>query len=180
MHLVSLLHRSLICGGLLSFVWGLPAYAGDTANITVTATIVTRTCTPQWSGDQKIALGSVDGSGASGKGAVIAQGDLTLSLKDCNNVSKIAVTATGTADGNDTSAFANQASTDKAKGVAVYLMGGPNQDTRLDPKGTTSVDYPVSSNAADMKFTAFLEANGGYDVSDGQVNVPITLNMTYE
>lgn len=180
---VKRLQVALLCGASLTAFWMVPAQAGDTADITVTATLVNRTCTPDWKNDASkttIALGTVDGTTMTAKGAVGATGETTLGLSGCSDVSKVTVTANGTADSGDSSAFANSAAGTQAKGVAVLLKAGPNEDTVLKPDGSTSIDYTVKDNAVKMTFKAFLEANGVESVSDGAFSAPITLTMAYE
>lgn len=126
----------------------------------------------------EVSLGTVSGSGNKGQDN-IASKDFTLSMKDCTSVNKVKVTASGTPDTVDTTAFKNTATDTAASGVAVYLLGGPQTDTRLSPDGGTSAEYSVTDSAVTMAFKAVLEGTGG-DISDGAVTVPVTLNMTYE
>jgi type 1 fimbria pilin len=174
---------ALFWGALISTFWVATAQAGDTANITVTATIVNRTCTTDWTDNTRkttIALGTVDGTKMTAKGDIGATGETTLGLSGCNGVNKVTVTASGSADSGDASAFANSATGNTAaKGVAVLLKGGTDEGTVLKPDGTTSVVYNVAHNAVNMTFKAFLEGNGNA-VTDGAFSAPITLNMAYE
>lgn len=126
----------------------------------------------------EVPLGVVSGLGNKGKDN-IASRDFTLSMSGCTSVNKVKVTASGTPDTQDSTAFKNTATDTAASGVAVYLLGGSQTDTRLSPGGSTFVEYSVTDSAVSMGFKAVLEGTGG-DISDGAVAVPVTLNMTYE
>ncbi len=154
------------------------AHAGDTASITVTATVVARTCTVT-NKSQTVALGTVDAASLSSHGDVGASQEFTVSLTNCSNVNTVKVTATGTADDKDSTDFKNMASDSAATGAAVYIKGGTDEGTTLHPNGDGEGSYPVTDGAVDMKFKAILEATGA-TVSAGAVSVPITLNLAYE
>ncbi|MDT0175172.1 hypothetical protein Q9R34_03800 [Enterobacter sp. BRE11] len=163
---------------LLTLLWTAGVQAGDTANITITATIVNRTCTADWTDDPNktnIKLGTIDAASA-------AKGDLkttefTLGLTDCTDVKKVKVTAKGKAHPTATTEFGN--TVNGAVGFAVHLEGGPNEDTRLKPDASTSVTYPLTDNAVEMKFKATLEKVADKTTS-GEFSAPITLTMDYE
>lgn len=178
MYITSQWASFVFCGAILATFGVTPAHAGDTANINITATVVVRTCTPDWSSTNDVPLGSVDASGKKGQDN-IASKDFTLGLNDCTGVSKVKVTASGTADSQDTTAFKNMATDTAASGVAVYLLGGTQTNTRLDPGGNTFAEYPVTDGAVSMAFKAVLEGNNENIVA-GAVKVPVTLNMVYE
>jgi len=171
---------ALLCGSLLSALHTVPAQAGDTANVTVTATIVNRTCTPGWSGEQKVDFNTVDVAGMK-KPDVAKEKDFTLSLTGCSSeVRKVKVTARGTASEADGAAFKNMATDLKATGLDIYLNGiGAAGETPLDPGGTRNVEYTVSNGAADLKFKFYLTVNDDH-ITNGKVSVPITLKMDYE
>lgn len=170
----------VLCGAVFAASGASSAYAGDTATFTITQTVVVPTCTPEWTtgNTMEVPLGTVSGVGNKGQDN-IANKTFTLSMKDCTSVNKVKVTASGTPDTQDAKAFKNTATDTAASGVAVYLLGGPDTNTRLDPDGSTSAEYSVTDSAVSMDFKAVLEGTGG-DISAGAVEVPVTLNMTYE
>ncbi|MBD8109345.1 MULTISPECIES: fimbrial protein [Erwiniaceae] len=178
MYITSQWASFVFCGAMFATFGVIPAHAGDTADINITATVIVRTCTPDWNSTKDVPLGSVDGSGKKGQDN-IASKDFTLDLKDCTGVSKVKVTAKGTPDSKDVTAFKNAATDTAASGVAVYLLGGPQTNTRLDPDGNTAAEYSVTDNAVSMGFKAVLEGNGDNIVA-GAVKVPVTLSMVYE
>ncbi|MGJ0193045.1 fimbrial protein [Pantoea sp. RRHST58] len=173
------LRAALVLSTLMTVLGSAEALAGDMASVDVTATLVNRTCTPDWTNDPNktnIKLGTIDAASA-------AKGDLktvefTLGLTDCNDVKKVKVTAQGHAHPSATTEFGNTAS-NGALGFAVHLEGGPNEDTRLKPDASTSVTYPLTNNAVDMKFKATLEKVADKTTS-GEFSAPITLTMDYE
>ncbi|EQA1624989.1 fimbrial protein [Enterobacter asburiae] len=173
------LRVALLCGASLSALHTVPAQAGDTATVTVTATIVNRTCTPDWTDNPdelKVPLGTIDAASAD-KGD-LKTAEFTLGLTNCTDVTSVKVTAKGKAHPDVSTEFDN--TVDKgATGFAVHLEGGPDENTRLKPDGSTSVTYPVSDGAASMKFKATLEKVADTTTS-GDFSAPITLTMDYD
>lgn len=170
----------VLCCAVFAASGAGPAYADDTTTFSITQTVLVPTCTPEWTAGKptEVPLGTVNSAGNKGKDNIVSK-DFTLSMKDCTNVNKVKVTASGTPDTQDTMAFKNTAADAAASGVAVYLLGGPQTDTRLSPDGNTFVEYSVTDSAVSMGFKAVLEGTGG-DITGGAVTVPVTLNMTYE
>lgn len=167
-----------VWGSMLAAFGAAPVHAGDTAQINVTASVIVRTCTPDWGASpQEVPLGTVDGSGKKGQDN-IASKDFSLHLKNCTGVKNVEVTATGSADSQDNKAFQNAATDSPAEGVAVYLTGG-SDNARLVPNSNTGVNYPVSGGDVTMGFKAVLEGNGD-NLTGGAVKVPVTLNVNYE
>ncbi|KVD77998.1 hypothetical protein WS62_29675 [Burkholderia sp. ABCPW 14] len=181
----------VITAALFAASWGAQAATANTASATVniTATVVGKTCTPSWTADGvSVSLGSVASTDLAAQGDVGALKPFTLSLTNCDSgVTKVSVMGVGTADGTDSTDFANKESgDDAAAGVAVALFGGPAQDTQIKPDGTTPVEYPVSNGGVDMTFLAKLvrsaaTADTQSDVlKPGKVSSTATLYMTYE
>lgn len=181
---------SVITASLFVASWGAQAAVADAASATVniTATVQGSTCTPSWKNANPVTvdLGKVASSDLTTQGEIGALKAFILTLSKCDtSVTKVEVTASGTADDTDADAFANTAA-GGATGVAVTLFGGDAQDTQLKPDGSKSVEYEVKDGAANMSFLAKLERSAAADsgeekaVTDGAVSSTATLNMTYE
>jgi Fimbrial protein. len=172
--------RALFGATLLAALHTVPVLAGDTTTITVTATIVNRTCTADWTSNPnklKVPLGTIDAADGT-KSKDLKSVEFTLGLTKCTDVNTVKVTATGKAHPDAATEFGNTV-TGGATGYAVHLEGGAKEDTRLNPDGSTSVNYTVTDNAVDMKFKASLEQVSDTTTS-GEFSAPITLTMVYE
>lgn len=169
-------------GALLAVMHAVQAQAGDTAKITVTATIVNRTCTPDWTSDTSktnISLDTIDAATMAGKGSKGGEKEFILTLTNCSSdVNTVKVTAKGTPNDEDSTDFKN---TGTAKHVGVYIKGGSDESVTLHPDGTGEGEYTVSNGTVAMKFKAILERTSASDApTSGSVTVPVTLNMNYE
>ena len=166
---------------LLTLLWTAGAQASATANITITATIVNRTCTADWTNDPTktdIKLGEVDAATMTAKGSTGGSREFTLTLTDCQSVNKVKVTASGTPSDEDSTDFKNNGD---AAHIGLYIKGGPNEDVTLHPDGSGEGDYTVSDGTVAMKFKAIVERTSDSDApTAGSINVPVTLNMNYE
>lgn len=167
---------------LLPIFWTAVVNAGASANMTFTGSVVNRTCTPGWNDTVTVPFNSVDRSHLPAHGTISINKEFTLSLTNCSSdVSNVKVTASGTVDPADTNMWANSLDSG-ATGVGMYLQaevdGGA---TPLMADGRGHATFPVSSGAVDMKFLAYLEVdNDAGKVTEGELNVPVTLNINYE
>lgn len=177
---------SAVALALFAASWGAHAAEATSAVVNITATVVGKTCTPSWTSGSTVSvdLGKVSTANLAAQGDVGAEKPFTLSLSDCDSgVAKVAVTATGSADGTDATAFKN---TGSATGVAVTLFGGDDGTTQLLPDGTTAAEYTVTNGAASMPFLAKLVRSAAADsgdtagVANGTVSSTATLYMTYQ
>jgi len=159
--------------------WGASA-ASESASVSVTATVVDNTCTPQWSAaGVTVDMGRVS-SNDFGADKIGAAETFIMSLVNCgSDTSKVTVTATGEEDSVDSSLFANSVA-DGATGVAVGLWGGPDFSTQLVPNGSISIEYPVVNQSIDMNFKAGLMQTGANAPGAGAVKSVINLTMDYE
>ncbi|SFT37833.1 Pilin (type 1 fimbria component protein) [Kosakonia arachidis] len=171
------------CSALLTVAHTVPAQAGDTATITVSGTVVNRTCTEGWtSADTHIELGTVDASTMKSKHDIGASKDFTLTLTNCSSdVKTVKVTATGTADPALSEAFKN---TGTATGVDVSIWSGPGLSefgTELIPNNqSTAIAFKPANGVVDMSFRVKLGQDSDATVTAGTVSALITLNMNYE
>lgn len=158
--------------------------APESATVNITASVVDNTCTPDWdAAGVSVPMGSAHVSDFNQKGDVALTKEFDLKLKDCGDAStKVKVTANGTGDTDDTSAFVNQTDVDGggASGVAITIFGGEKQDTQLLPDGSASTEYAIADSAADMKFLAKLEMSGAKAVTTGDVKSVVNMTIDYE
>ncbi|MDZ5641677.1 fimbrial protein [Enterobacter sp. A103] len=173
---------SLLSSTLLGASWMASAVVPPTTNtansatVNVTAKVLATTCTPSWSSDTEVKLGSV--STASMGNAVGDAGlskDFNLSLTHCDpGVTSVDVTARGTPDTDVAETYANSEATG-AKFVAVKLLTG----TEVLSNGK-SHNFTAASNTINMPFTAKLINTKGTGVTPGAVKSKITLDIAYE
>ncbi|MGJ0193047.1 fimbrial protein [Pantoea sp. RRHST58] len=166
---------------LLTLLWATGAQAGATASITITATIVNRTCTANWTDDPTktdIKLGEIDAATMTAKGIIGGSREFTLTLTDCSNVNKVKVTASGTPSDEDSTDFKNNGD---AAHIGLYIKGGPDESVTLHPDGSGEGDYTVSNGTVAMNFKAIVERTSSSDApTAGSIKVPVTLKMNYE
>lgn len=163
------------------------AFAADASpsstSINITAKIVDATCTAGWDASGvSLDLGSVSTSALVKKGDIGASKPLALTLTGCTGMTKVHLSATGSEDSGDSSAFAN---TGTAKGVGVQLFGGTGQSTQLLPQdSTTTADYTIKDGNATLALLAKLErttdSTDAKEFAAGTVISKATLNLTYE
>lgn len=177
---------SAIALAIYASSWGAHAADATSAVVNMTATVVGQTCTPSWASSDNVSvdLGRVSAKDLVSQGDVGSARPFSLSLTNCDSgVTKVSVTAAGTPDGTDASAFKN---TGDATGVAVTLFGGDDGTQQLMPDGSSSVLYSITGGAAKMPFSAKLIRSAATDVDEnkgvknGSVISTATLYMTYQ
>lgn len=161
--------------------WGAHAADATSAIVNMTATVVGQTCTPSWasSGNVSVDLGKVSAKDLVSQSDVGSARPFSLSLTNCDSgVTKVSVTAAGTPDGTDASAFKNTGD--------ATLFGGDDGTQQLMPDGSSSVLYSITGGAGNMPFSAKLIRSAATDVDDnkgvknGSVISTATLYMTYQ
>ncbi|MGP2522370.1 fimbrial protein [Pantoea ananatis] len=155
--------------------------ASDSANVTVSATVVDNTCTPGWpSSGINVPLGRASLKDFTGTGADGISKAFSLDLKDCGSGStSVTVTANGTPDSNNQSLFSNSVGSG-AEGVGLGLYGGSTQTTLLLPNSGNSVSYQVADGQVTMGFIAKLIQSGATKPTSGEFRSVVTLNVSYD
>ncbi|MEG3133621.1 fimbrial protein [Rouxiella sp. T17] len=164
---------SVISAALLATCWGAQA-AYDTANLTITATVVANTCTLKTT---KVTADLKRISARDLTGAGIEKGNtpFSLELTNCSaGTTGVTIEATGKKISNSPELFE---STGSATGVGIKIMGGDHkvnlakEDAKYDVKG--------KSTNAQLNFTASLvQANA--TVTPGSVDSSISLAVSYD
>lgn len=160
---------------------GAQSAATDSAVISIIASVVDNTCTPDWTGVINVPLGRVAARNFTGAGVVGASDTFNLQLKDCGgDATKIKVTAAGNPDDSNPELFKNEASSGAATGVAVAIFGDSTQSTQLKP-GSGEAEYDISGNVAPvLTFRAELRQNSDTAPKTGEVQSNVTLTLAYE
>jgi type 1 fimbria pilin len=155
--------------------------ATDSATITISATVVDSTCTPDWTASVPVQLGRAAIRDFNAAGDVGASNSFELKLKDCGSgATVVKVTASGTGDDDNPGLFKNEAASGGASGVAVALFGGPEQSTQLKP-GEDEAEYDITGDTAPtLTFKAELRQSGATKPTAGDVQSSATLTLTYE
>lgn len=146
-------------GVIAALVCGLSANtyaASDSATITITGRVLANTCTiDSTSASQNIVLSDIADRDIKGAGKTGGEKNIRIVLKDCGAAaSNVVVTTSGTADTDDTTAFANTAA-DGAKGVGLYFYqtdgakkfkpdGSVEETSALRPSEDNPLTYKAS------------------------------------
>lgn len=153
-----ILKRATVTTGVIAaLVCGLSANtyaASDSAIITITGKVLANTCTiDEASAKQSITLSDIADRDIKGVGKTGGEKNISIVLKDCGAAaSNVVVTASGTPDDDDTTAFANTA-TDGAEGVGLYFYQ-TDGSTKFKPDGSaeeTSALTPSADNTLTYK-----------------------------
>jgi P pilus assembly protein, pilin FimA len=163
-----------VAGGLL---WQpLVKAANPTAVITLTGTVVSRTCTF----DETVASVVLDDINPREftDGSMKKARDVVVGITCGSGVSSVKIVPTGTADAADTTAFKN---TGASTGVALRFTNASG--STLLPGGTSSVQVTPSGTAektGSYTFKAGYVATAPGAVTGGNFASMVTLNFNYE
>ena len=151
--------------------------ATDSTQITVTAKVLAATCTAPANATYDI--GNVSLTDLTAAGNETGKKDFTLDFTGCDNsITKIELTAAGTADSGDGNVFKNSASSSPATKVGIVLYPENQLTTPLKPAGGTHT-YTVTSGAShSLPMTARVRATGA-GATAGPVQAVIPLTVTY-
>lgn len=149
--------------------------ATDSTTITVTAKVLAATCTAPANATYDI--GNVSLTDLTAAGKETGKKDFTLDFTGCDNsITKIELTAGGTAHAGDSTVFDNSASSPAANvGIVLYP---DSKNTPLTPKGGM-YEYAVTPGAThSLPMTARVRATAT-GAAAGPVQAVIPLTVTY-
>ncbi|AWF33356.1 fimbrial family protein (plasmid) [Klebsiella oxytoca] len=174
--------RTAVTSGVIAAVaWSMTANtwaASDRATITITGKVLANTCTiDSASARQNITLPNIADRDIKGVGKTGGETNISIALTDCGKAaSNVVVTASGTPDAEDPTAFSNTV-TDGAEGVGLYFYqtGGtekfkPDGSVRQTSPLTPSVDNTLTYKASYVGTNDTVKAGGFSTV----------VNMTFE
>lgn len=135
------------------------------------------TCVPD-ALDTAVELNKVSQTAFTGKNTVVATKDFSIGFHECDKGATVHLTASGTKDITDDSAFLNMGSA--GHNVAVRLKQ-KDSDSFMDAKGENAIESTASDDGvATFDFTAQMIQPGDGIPVPGKVNAAITLNASYE
>lgn len=172
--------KLMLIGLLLACTTVNAQAATDSAQVTVSATVVDNTCTPGWpSTGVQVNLERASLKDFTGTGSIGASKPFQLLLKDCGSgATSVTVTAGGTPDTNNPALFANSAASG-ASGVGLGIFGASTQETQLQPDGSNNVLYNIEDGKVSMGFVAKLIQSGATKPTSGDFKSVLTLNVAY-
>ncbi|ELW1648932.1 type 1 fimbrial protein [Enterobacter oligotrophicus] len=153
---------------------GMVLADNDSATVHITGNIKAGTCKPQ---DKDVDFKDVERSSFSGAGTVGATQDFTLELTDCSSdITKINMSATGTADDQYPESFATISEDGTTDNLAVKISHGDND---IKPDGSTEITLqPVDGNVSET-FTASLMQDSGDLPKLGKFSSTVTVSFEY-
>lgn len=162
---------------------GAAQAASDTATITITGKVLANTCTiDSGSAVQTITLDDISDRDIRGKGTTGGKKDVVIKLTNCGaSATGVEVSASGTPDDDDTSAFANvkTQADGGATGVGVYFYqtGGT---TKFVPAGTAKQTSPLTPSV-DNSLTYKAAFVGTKDtVTAGEFSTVVNMTFDYQ
>ncbi len=155
----------------------VPVPSSDTANVTITATVVDNTCvvdttSTTWNFPSSVKLDDIMRDGPT------ANKEVKIMLTDCGpSASKVTVSSND-AKMNASGMITNQAdNSSAAKNVAAEILSNDNS-TVLTP--TSSLTYPLTPNGkSELDFNVKLKQSDG-NPKAGDFNTSVALNLAYE
>lgn len=153
---------------------GVVLAAADSARIHITGNIKAGTCKPQ---DTEVDFKDVDRSSFSGDGTVGSTKEFTLKLTGCSSdITKINMSATGTADDNHPEAFATTKDDGSVDNLAVIIT---HNDTDIQPDGTTDIVLQPTDGNVSETFTASLIQDSDELPALGTFSSTVTVSFEY-
>jgi len=150
--------------------------ATDSTQITVTAKVLAATCTAPVNPTYDI--GNVSLTDLTAAGNETGKKDFTLDFTGCDNsITKIELTAAGTADSDDGNVFKNSAPSSPATKVGIVLYPD-GKSTPLTPQGGTYEYTFASGTTHSLPMTARVKATAT-GATAGSVQAVIPLTVTY-
>ncbi|EIC85708.1 fimbrial protein [Serratia sp. M24T3] len=168
---------SVVAAALLATCWGAQAAAGNTAVITVTASVVSNTCTLD-TPSATVALGRLSLNQFTSVDSESSAKPFKLTLSKCGaGATGVKVSATGTEDATDNDLFKN---TGAAKGFGIKIMGGDKLTKQLS-KSSGLGEYPITkpTGTTDLNLNASVVQTEAA-VTAGDVTSSINLEVTYD
>jgi len=163
-------------------VTGVAQAATDKATITITGKVLANTCTiDSSSATQSIPLDDISDRDIRGKGTIGGKKDVVIKLTNCGaGASRVVVSASGTPDADDASAFTNvkTQADGGATGVGVYFFQ-TDGTTKFVPAGTVtqiSTLKPSVDNTLTYK-AAFVGTKDA--VTAGDFSTVVNMNFNY-
>lgn len=162
---------------------GAAQAASDTATITITGKVLANTCTiDSGSATQTIPLDDISDRDIRGKGTTGGPKDVVIKLTNCGaGASDVEVSASGTPDDDDTSAFANvkTQADGGATGVGVYFFQ-TDGTTKFVPAGTAKQISPLTPSV-DNSLTYKAAFVGTKDtVTAGEFSTVVNMTFDYK
>ncbi|HEQ3521846.1 TPA: type 1 fimbrial protein [Citrobacter freundii] len=151
----------------------LHVYAESAGTITVTGLVLDTTCSFDQA-DYPVTLTNINSSAFTDTGDKNLQ-DVPVAVTCGSNASEVKIKVSGTADGKDTTAFAN---TGKAAGVGLHLLD--SEKKVMNPKGTSTgnIDLDESTHKGIYTFkAAYVKTND--TVTPGTFSSVVNLIFNY-
>lgn len=176
---------SALCAAL-TLAMALPAVpsamaADSDGTISVTGKVVDNTCELD-KADIPVTLDTVSAvSLMNAKKTDVAAKDFTVALKNCGAHAKnVDITVSGTPDGEDSTAFKNEATNSAASGVAMdfYSLNGTDK-TKMKPDGGEATQPLKDDVASTLNFRAAYVGTKD-SITAGNFKSVVKFSLTYE
>lgn len=161
---------------VMSFMFHPGMIWADVGNATIhiTGNIKAGTCKPL---DTEVDFKDIDRSSFSGDGSIGATQKFTLKLTDCSSdITKINMSATGSADKNHPEAFSTTKEDGTLDNLAVTIT---HDDKTINPDGTTEVVLQPTDGNVSETFTASLLQDSDVLPALGKFSSVVTVSFDY-